>query len=277
VTTGGRRLRSGTPGTGTWPAWVTAALQFVLPSACLSCRRYLSRPDLGICPECRVRLTPIPHPRCPRCRGPLGPEQVWETRTTSAHATARCRECLDWPDLLEGVEQVAVLEGPARELIHALKYDGWTGVAPVLADLLAPLLPTHGGWATAPLVPIPTSPRRIRQRGYNQAEVLARALAERSGRSCWNVLGRRGGEGTQVALHLEERRANVQDAFYLLSEALGRVSARPVVLVDDVLTTGATARAGVQALQEAGATGVWVAVFARTLPDRRLDPEDIRR
>jgi len=260
-----------------WRTWAAEQLRFLLPHACLSCRTYLARADTGICPECRYRLTPIPHPRCPRCRGPLDLQAEEGVRPSSPDLLPRCRECAEWPELLEGVDQVAVLEGPARELVHALKYEGWTGAAPVLAELLSPHLPTHGNWNEAPLVPVPASPRRIRRRGYNQAELLALELAHQTGRVCLNVLGRRAGEGTQVALHLKERRANVQDAFYLLSGALGKISGRSVVLVDDVLTTGATVLEAVRVLQEAGVTGIWGVVFARTLPDRRLEPEDIRR
>ena len=117
--------------------------------------------------------------------------------------------------------------------------------------------------------PIPTTARRRRQRGYNQAGLIASAYAELSGLECVEALQRTAGGGSQVSLTPAERKSNVRGAFSPVPAALGRIRGCQVTLVDDVLTTGATAGEAAQALERAGAQGVSLFTFARALPDRR--------
>jgi ComF family protein len=152
-----------------------------------------------------------------------------------------------------------------REAIHALKFRGHRALARPLADLVAeappPGLPVAG---VDLLVPVPLHPQRRAQRGFNQAELLARRLARRWGKPHRaDVLARVRLTRPQTELAPEERRANVRGAFLVRRPEL--VAGRHVLLVDDVLTTGATVEACVLALREAGAGPVGVVTVARAL------------
>jgi len=171
--------------------------------------------------------------------------------------------CADWPAALTAAWAAVWLDEGARAAIHRLKYDGWWRVADAMALALrtCPLLS-----APSVLVPVPLGHRRLRQRGYNQAERLARAVAAHGGHLVRTELLRRRREtGTQTKLTPEARRANVVGAF----EATGMVSGR-VVLVDDVLTTGATLAEAAEALVAAGAGPVEAVTFARARPPATL-------
>ena len=116
------------------------------------------------------------------------------------------------------------------------------------------------------IVPIPTTRRRARTRGYNQARLLAEAIAGRIDMPLVDALGRRQGGPTQVGLHPAERRANVRRAFTVRAEARATLKGARVLLVDDVLTTGSTAMEAARPLVQAGATQVFLSTFARALP-----------
>lgn len=151
------------------------------------------------------------------------------------------------------------MDESARSVAHHLKYGGWPRVAESLAAVMAPMVESTPG---SVLVPVPLSAGRLRRRGYNQAQVLARALGERIGLpvKCDRVKRVRE-TTTQTALAPEARQANVTGAFV----ASGRVDSR-VILVDDVFTTGATLLAVAQALFEGGAKAVGAVTFARAVP-----------
>ena len=116
------------------------------------------------------------------------------------------------------------------------------------------------------IAPIPTTRRRARTRGYNQAALLAEAIADRVGMPLVEALERRQGGSTQVGLHPAERRANVRRAFTVRAEARATLKGARVLLVDDVLTTGSTAMEAARPLVQAGATKVFLSAFARALP-----------
>lgn len=239
---------------------VTGLLDLLLPPACAGCGVALSRGSRGprICPGCRSRLRHPPHPRCPRCHAPRG---------TGLPPERPCPECTPWPDELAWARSGFVLAEPAGKLVHALKYGGWPELSGEMAGLLAPRDVIPGEVPPdAPLVPVPTTPSRERERGYNQARLLARALAERTGRPVVEALARRDGGETQVFLHPSERQANVLRAFFLQDDGRREVEGREVILVDDVLTTGATAGAAARVLAAGGARRVGVVAFARALP-----------
>jgi ComF family protein len=148
-------------------------------------------------------------------------------------------------------------DGPARVMVRALKFRGALGLADPMAALMAACAPVerlHGE-----LVPVPLHPARRRQRGFNQAERLARALGRRTGMAVVDCLRRGGSNLRQVG----------RDRAARLAGPAGSVTAHgPVpqdaVLVDDVMTTGATLAACAAALQAAGSTKVSALVFART-------------
>jgi ComF family protein len=155
-----------------------------------------------------------------------------------------------------------------RDAIHELKYSGRTVLATPLGRLLAEAGPevvpvALDEWADA-LVPVPLHPARLAERGFNQAELLLAPC-----RSAWGlpVLGhalvRTRATLPQTDLDAEARRANVRDAFRVRRPA--EVAGRRLLLVDDVLTTGATAGSAARALRAAGATAVGVLALARVV------------
>ena len=162
-------------------------------------------------------------------------------------------------------------EGGMREAIHALKYNRLHPAARILGPMLAQAIAKLAGEAPAEMlvVPVPLHRSKYAQRGFNQARALAeealRALREMH--PSWQLklapstLLRLRPTDSQAGLTPRQRRLNVRGAFSVADA--GRVTAKHVLLVDDILTTGATARAAAQALARAGAASVWVATLAR--------------
>jgi ComF family protein len=164
---------------------------------------------------------------------------------------------------------VALLAPPADALVHALKYGGWAELGGELGRAMADLrFPSSPAASRRVVVPVPTTADRVRLRGYNQAELLARGLAGALDLGLAQALIRTRGGATQVALPPSQRRANVRGAFAARGEAVPLIEGAHVVLVDDVLTTGSTAGAAASELVRMGASGVTLVVYARALPFR---------
>ncbi len=235
-------------------------VDFFLPSVCLGCRDHmtLERSEALVCEPCRTRLRGAPWPRCRRCGFPVG---------SGAVAADTCFECAEWAPELSAAGFAVVLRPPANALVHGLKYDGWSGLARLMGERMArSAIP--GELASTPylVVPVPTSRRRARARGYNQARLLAEAIADRVDMPLVDALERHHDGPTQVGLHPAERRANVQRAFTVRTDARATLEGARVLLVDDVLTTGSTAMEAARPLVQAGAKQVFLSTFTRALP-----------
>jgi ComF family protein len=223
--------------------------RWLLPAACLLCSEPVPEreADALICDLCRIRWRPIPHPLCDRCGQPrLG--------------DLECRLCAEWPRGLSRVRSAVWLEGSARDAVHRLKYEGWTRASEAMAQAMRRLEPLTG---RVSLIPVPLGRRRLRQRGYNQSQCIARALGtsvELPVRT--HLLERVRDTPTQTALTPEARHANVAGAFHA-----GPVKGLELVLVDDVFTTGATLAAAGAALLAAGAKRVEAVTFARAVTE----------
>lgn len=211
-------------------------LDLVLPPRCGGCRA----PGAWLCQACRARIRRPSEPLCRRCGREL----------EFVRAECGCRRRLP---ALAGLRAACLYEGPLERAVHRFKYEGWRSLDVPLAGLMADLAAVElvpGGL----LVAVPLHPRRQRGRGYNQAELLARQLRRRFGlRAPPGRLRRLRDTPPQVGQDRLRRQANVEGAFAWEGQDLGR---EPVVLVDDVATTGATLNACAQALRAAGSGAV---------------------
>jgi len=237
-------------------ALVDELVELFLPRGCLGCGERIPPEERNglICPSCRSRLRTPPSPTCPRCQAPKGTGHALEEQ---------CLECVDWPPVLRSA-RAAVLLGPtARSMVHALKYRGWAELAAFMAERMS--REAYSDFEDPILVPVPTTKWRRRTRGYNQAAVLARALSLERSLPIVEAIQRRGGR-SQVRLGPREREANVQGAFSLKEKFRSHIRGREVILIDDILTTGATAASAARALESGGVRAVHLRTFARALP-----------
>ena len=229
------------------PAWrytarqtVWAVADIIFPPQCGGCGQEGQR----FCPACQASLAFLRAPVCEQCGYPLQDGEI-----------LRCAACLRQPTSpLAGIRSVAFFEGPLRQAIHHLKYKRDIILADSLAALLGAAWPGYG-LAADLVVPVPLSSQRLRERGYNQAALLADALAALL-RLPYAPAGaaRVRHTASQVGLSAHERGANVAGAFRGQRAA---VDGKAVILVDDVCTTSATLSACAGALLAAGAARVW--------------------
>ena len=260
-------------------AVLQAVERFLLPNVCVACEGPIERPrpDGLVCGVCRTRLGSLVG-GCDRCAQPIPP-------------VGPCRFCADWPEVLTWVRSAVWLSDQAREIVHHLKYEGYRALADEMTEIIVQRTsrPPRGI-----LVPIPLGHRRLASRGYNQAAEIARALAARWALPLSETLLRRTRETkTQTALAPEERERNVRGAFVAASpppsqRAIGgderrwRAMAAPrapstppspegkgwrgeIILIDDVLTTGATLAAAARSLEQSGWKQIGAVTFARAL------------
>jgi ComF family protein len=159
-------------------------------------------------------------------------------------------------------------QGSGGDLVHALKYQGWTATAVPMATRMARISwPLDVREERAALVPVPLSRQRLRERGYNQAAELAKSLAPRWSIPVWDhVLVRARHTASQVRLTPSERAGNVSQAFVVPEVRRTLLRGQHVVLVDDVITTSATLNAAAEALLAGGARIISCVTFGRA-PD----------
>ncbi|HSX36075.1 MAG TPA: phosphoribosyltransferase family protein [Patescibacteria group bacterium] len=170
--------------------------------------------------------------------------------TSDFRTCARCRSASP----IHSLWATTVYGGAAKDLVHRLKFERAQAAAAVIAQSLAARLPERQDWL---VTFVPTAPTRRRQRGYDQAELIARRLARQIGAPYAPLLGR-GGKLRQVGQGRAVRKEQMQGAFYARRSADGR----HVLVVDDVVTTGGTLEATAAVLRDAGAARVSAVVFA---------------
>jgi len=224
---------------------------WLLPPACQLCGETLIPSSvIHLCQPCRERFPKITSPRCPHCLLP---------HATPAGADYPCEECLRNPLPTSQVVALGSYQEGLREAIHRFKFRGGIGLSRPFGELLASSL-AEGKIIPDSIVPVPLHGRRLRRRGYNQSHLIARELQRSLGGVLEKRLLVRSQETLpQQELPLSERRRNVRGAF-MVTRKLGGES---ILLVDDVLTTGATVRGCAEVLRKAGAADIVVAVLAR--------------
>jgi ComF family protein len=170
-----------------------------------------------------------------------------------------CRDCPPAP--ITSARAAFAYRGPAREAVHRLKFSGWRGVGDALAGAVAALGPPPADAVTW----VPLAPRRRAERGFDQAKVLARALARRLDLPAVAVVRRTTATAPQARRSREERLRAMEGAFSRIPHVTAPAR---LLLVDDVLTTGATASACAAALVDAGATEIHLVTACRSFADR---------
>jgi len=221
------------------------AVDWLYPPYCGGCGEFGSR----WCSACNASVKPIDENICQKC-GDLLP------------APGLCTECLTSSPAFKQNRSWALFEGPLREAIHHLKYNQDMGLGEPLAMPLVNLL-KNLGWAIDLIVPVPLSPQRQAERGYNHAALIARPLALAvnipfSNRAIQRIHNTR----TQVGLNHHQRKENVMEAFQAVNALVAK---RTILLIDDVATTGATLSACAKALLAAGSGDVYGMTLARAV------------
>jgi ComF family protein len=155
--------------------------------------------------------------------------------------------------------------GAGKDIVHALKYESWTRAAEKMGERMSRMrFPADVEEEHVTLIPIPLSASRKRERGFNQSELLAAAVAKRRRLEMMNdVLHRETAIRSQTQLTPGERLSNVAGAFSVSNDSRSRIRGRHLMLVDDVITTGATLRAAAEALFAAGARTISYMTFGR--------------
>lgn len=238
-------------------AGLRPVVDLVYPPRCPMCGDAIADQG-GLCVECWGELEVPGEPACAACSRPMAAE--------SARGSGRCALCELNPPRHSGISAATIYNDASRKLILTFKHGGKIALAPLLGRLMAGRLPMPDGDVLPLLIPVPLHRWRLWQRGFNQAALLAREL-ERAGKGELLVDGliRHKRTPSLGGLGREERERALAGAIRLRSSRAAVVEGRDIILVDDVLTSGATAEACVNTLLDGRAKSVRIACFARVL------------
>ena len=230
-------------------------VDLVYPPRCPGCGEGLAAQD-GLCAECWAGLTVPADPACSLCARPFGDETL--------PAGMVCAPCMANPPRHDGIAAATLYDDMSRKLVLAFKHGGRIAMAPMLARMMAARLPVlEGGWIA---VPVPLHRSRLWRRGYNQSALLAREIARLKGQGLLvDALIRRKATPSLGGLGRHARARILSGAIAIHPRRAAEIRGARVVLVDDVLTSGATTGACVSALKRAGAEKVVIACFSRVL------------
>ena len=219
-----------------------SALDLLFPMECVGCHKQGD----ALCASCLKDSPRLQAPYCRLCGQP--------------GADSPCGFCREMPLAIDAIRAPFILEGPVRRAVHGLKYRNLRAAAPQLGRIMGEHLRTHQ-IPGALLEPVPLHSRRLRQRGYNQSELLAKWASQASGISLeTRLLTRSKNTPPQVeSQSRDQRQTNVEGSF----KSLSGVNGASVILIDDVATRGSTLSACAAALKAAGAESVWGLVLAR--------------
>ena len=232
-------------------------VDLVFPPRCPSCGEAIAAQD-GLCAACWSELAIPGEPACALCQRPFGGAAVTEG--------AVCAPCLADPPRHDGIAAATLYNDASRKLVLAFKHGRKIALAPMLARLIAARLPEMDGeWLT---VPVPLHPFRLWRRGFNQSALLAREIARLRGASlAVDGLVRRKRTPVLGGLGKAARARALSGAIAVRPRCRPALREAKIVLVDDVMTSGATSDACVGALKRAGAEKVVVTCFARVLDE----------
>jgi ComF family protein len=243
------------------PPWLERILNLLYPPRCGVCRRFW---DGVICDDCLAGWQLVTPPYCLWCGRPFDP---------TAKTSPLCGLCLRGRYRFDGARSVVRYEGIGRETVHAFKFHRKPRLAQPMGERMAQVLERafNGddgllpeGW-TRPdfLIPVPLHPNAQRQRGYNQAALLAQVVGELLNIPIAELVTQIRPIKPQMSLGEKERWENVRGAFAITDA--DAVKGRILVVVDDVMTTGATLHEVARTLKQSGARRVYCLTFARTV------------
>lgn len=260
--------------------WTAALSDLLFPIECLSC----GQEGAWLCLSCQKNLPYKISRHCPHC----GESTAWGEA---------CTPCRRAKDLDGALSLIPYAEPLAQSLIHTWKYQGIKNLSNELGnfagagleiikarldkerskiqlgfgrkDLLSyPLLPTLLLNKNTILTPVPLHKKKLRQRGFNQAHDLAQAIANKTGYQILDIIERQKHTTAQATLHETDRFTNIQNAFRLKDSA-GDLTGKNILIVDDVITTGATIETMAKILKAAGASSVWALTIAYGHPIKK--------
>jgi ComF family protein len=228
-------------------------VELLLPRVCIACGEAM-RIGRGLaCSGCWARLPRLPHPRCDRCGHPTQGRD--------------CRWCVLLPPYVRAARSLCweLPDTTAQSIVHGLKYGGWPAIADEMATHMSRIdWPTDVRLERSAIVPVPLAPTRRRERGFNQSDLLASALAGIWSIPVWaDVIERVRHTPSQTRLTPLERVRNVSGAFRASGSSRATLRGAHVVLIDDVVTTASTLNACAAALYEGGARILSYVTFAR--------------
>jgi len=226
------------------PEWIWNAIDWLFPPHCLGC----GIEGEVICPECYSTIKRVPTNVCPYCNAYIG-------------KSGKCPNCMNKKPAYAQFRAFAYYTGVIREAVHQLKYQNDIGIPRILASYLLKIVQTEN-WELDLVIPIPLSGTKQEQRGYNQAERLARPLAEVLKKPLSTEGLRRIRENTsQVDLDVRSRRENVRGVFKAEPSI---VRGKNILLIDDVFTTGATLESASQALRDANSGLIYAVTVGKS-------------
>ena len=239
-------------------------VDLVYPPRCPICGEGVAQQG-GLCMPCWSTLAIPGEPACVSCGRPFGNDHLGEA--------AQCAPCMLDPAQHDGISAGTLYNDTSRKLVLAFKHGGKIGLAPLLARLIATRLPQAVEGEAAPLIiPVPLHRWRLWRRGYNQAALLSAELAKLgAGDLLVDGIVRTKQTPPLGGLGRKQREKTLAGAMVVRASRKERIKDRTVILVDDVLTSGATSDACVKVLRKAGAKSVRIACFARVLDEALPD------